>query len=106
MRLIPGSVDLCNLILVAEQTKVPVHSFYLASHSEFIRQLSLDVGPFSWKVPHVIEQPLQGYSSSAVHCLLEGVYSNRDMDFATPWQAWDLYKLTDHLHCPKLLKSC
>ena len=87
MRLIPGSVDLCDLILVAEQTKFPVHSSYLASQSEFIRQFSLDVGPFSWKVPHVIEEPLQGHSSSTMHCLLEDVYSNGDLDFANPWQA-------------------
>lgn len=109
--LLPGSVDLCDLILVAGQTKFPVHSAYLASHSEIIRQFCLDVGPFSWKAPQVIQEPLQDHSSDTVHYLLSCVYGGddvqyTDLEFTDPWLAWDLYKLSDQLHCPKILDVC
>ncbi|KAL3160547.1 hypothetical protein ABBQ32_010845 [Trebouxia sp. C0010 RCD-2024] len=109
--LLPGSEQLCDLILVADKTHFPVHSAYLASHCEFIRHFSLDVGPFSWKAPQIIEEPFQDHSCATMHCLLLGVYGNDDMDFTDfdvmePWQAWDLYNLADQLHCPKVLDIC
>ncbi|KAL3151379.1 hypothetical protein ABBQ38_013208 [Trebouxia sp. C0009 RCD-2024] len=110
-QLLPGSDQLCDLILVADQTRFPVHSAYLASHCEFIKHFSLDVGPFSWKAPQIIEAPFQDHSSATMHCLLLAVYGNDDMDstdfpLTEPWQACDLYKLADQLHCPKVLDIC
>lgn len=106
LHLLPGCVDICDLILIADQTRFPAHSSYLASQSEFLKQFCLDVGPFSWKAPHVIEKALEGHSSNTVHNLLVGVYSPESLTFTEPWLAWDLYKLADQLHCPSLLKTC
>ena len=104
--LLPGCVDICDLVLIADQTRFPAHSSYLASESGFLKNFSLDVGLFSWKAPHVIERALQGHSSATVHNLLVGVYTPESLTFTDPWLAWDRYKLDDQLHRSRLLKSC
>lgn len=76
---LPGSEDLCDLVLEAEHQKFSVHSHYLGSHSLFIKQLIPETAPFTWKDPQVIEDVLQSHSSSCVHALLLGVYNRGNL---------------------------
>ncbi len=101
-----GSVDLCDVVLVADHKRFPVHSQYLASHSQFIKQLVLETGPFTWKEPLVIEQVLHNHTSTCVHAMLLGVYNLGDLLITSPELAWQLYQLTDQLDCPEMLQSC
>ncbi|DBA76912.1 TPA: hypothetical protein ACH3X1_009512 [Trebouxia sp. C0004] len=103
---LPGSEDLCDLIVVAGQKRFPVHSQYLACHSQFIKQLILETGPFSWQHPLIIDQVLHEHSSACVHALLNGVYNLGSLFIDSPDLAWQLSKLTDQLNCPKMLRSC
>ena len=103
---LPGTEDLCDLILVAGQKRFPAHSQYLASHSHFIRQLILETGPFTWQHPLIIDQVLHGHSSACVHLLLMGVYNMGILLIDSPYLAWQLSKLTDQLNCPNMLRSC
>lgn len=103
---LPGSEDLCDLILVAGQKRFPAHSQYLASHSHFIKQLILETGPFSWQHPLIIDQVLHGHSSACVHALLNGVYNLGSLFIDSPDLAWQLSKLTDQLNCPEMLRDC
>ena len=103
---LPGTEDLCDLILVAGQKRFPAHSQYLASHSHFIRQLILETGPFTWQHPLIIDQVLHGHSSACVHLLLMGVYNMGILLIDSPDLAWQLSKLTDQLNCPDMLRSC
>ena len=105
-RCLPGSEDLCDLILVAGQERFPAHSQYLASHSHFIRQLILETGPFSWQHPLIIDKILHGHSSASVQLLLFGVYNLGILSIGSPDLAWQLSKLTDQLNCPNMLRHC
>ena len=103
---LPGSEDLCDLILVAGQKRFPAHSQYLASHSHFIKQLILETGPFSWQHPLIIDQVLHGHSSACVHALLNGVYNLGSLFIDSLDLAWQLSKLTDLLNCRDMLRDC
>lgn len=105
-RCLPGSEDLCDLILVAGQERFPAHSQYLASHSHFIRQLILETGPFSRQHPLIIDEVLHGHSSACVQLLLFGVYSLGILSIDSPDLAWQLSKLTDQLNWAKMLRRC
>ena len=105
-RCLPGSEDLCDLILVAEQKRFPAHSQYLASHSHFIRQLILETGPFSRQHPLILDKVLHGHSSACVQLLLFGVYNLGILSIGSPAVAWQLSKLTDQLNCPSMLRRC
>lgn len=105
-RCLPGSEDLCDLILVAGQERFPAHSQYLASHSHFIRQLILETGPSSWQHPLIIDKILHGHSSASVQLLLFGVYNLSILSIGSPDLAWQLSKLTDQLNCPSMLRHC
>lgn len=98
--------DLADLELVSEGAHLPAHSQYVAFHSHFIQRLIHDLGPTSWKEPLVIDSALQGHSRAAVNMLLAAVYRQGKVKLSTAQQAWQMYKLADHLDCPSMLQQC
>lgn len=91
---------------MAEGTRLPAHSQYIAFHSHFIQQLIHETGPISWQDPLVIKTALEGHSYAAISMLLAGVYQQGVLNLSSAQEAWQMYKLADHLDCPSMLQQC
>lgn len=85
---------------------MPAHSQYVAFHSHFVQRLIHDLGPISWKEPLVVDTALKGHSRAAVDMLLAAVYQPGVVHLSNAQEAWQMYKLADHLDCPGMLQQC
>ena len=101
-----GFADLADVILVSEGRRLPAHSQILSFHSQFIQRLLHDLGPVSLSDPLVIDTALQGHSRAAVDLLLTAVYQQGAVNISSAQEAWQMYKLADHLDCPRILQQC
>ena len=102
----PGFADLADLELVSEGAHLPAHSQYVAFHSHFVQRLIHDMGPISWKEPLIIDSALKGHCRAAINMLLAAVYQQGVVHISTAQEAWQMYKLVDHLDCPGMLQQC
>ena len=91
---------------MSEGARLPAHSQYMAFHSHFVQRLIHDLGPISWQEPLVIDTALQGHSRAAVDMLLASVYQQGVVHISDAQEAWQMYKLADHLDCPGMLQQC
>lgn len=91
---------------MAEGTRLPAHSQYIAFHSHFIQQLIHETGAISWQDPLVIKTALEGHSYAAISMLLAAVYQQGVLNISSAQEAWQMYKLADHLDCPAMLQQC
>lgn len=85
---------------------MPAHSQYVAFHCHFIQRLIHDTGPINWQEPLVIDSALEGHSHAVVSMLLVGVYQQGVLNISSAQDAWQMYKLADHLDCPSMLQQC
>lgn len=91
---------------MSEGAHLLAHSQYVAFHSHFVQRLIHELGPISWKEPLVIDSALKGHSRAAVNMLLAAVYQQGVVHISTAQEAWQMYKLVDHLDCPGMLQQC
>ncbi len=99
-------IELADVELLVEGTRLPAHSQILAMHSKFVRGLLLDTGPRSWQDPVVIESCLEGHSLVVVKVFLTAAYRQGSLTFPSVQVAWQVCLLVDHLDCPKMLQQC
>lgn len=95
-----GFLDMADVVLLVQGTKLPAHSQFLASQSGVICKL-LDQCPiFSKQQPAVIEAAFTRYCTNDIQVFLKHVYSNTQI--LTAAEGLQLLTASDHFDCPRL----
>ena len=105
---LPGVVNLCDVILVAEGYHFPAHSVYVALSSQFFQDLIINTGPFTHKQPQLLDTICVGHTKAVVQLFLDEVYGRSPLMASDRnyWLILELHTLADKLDCPDMLETC